>query len=706
MKYSTTALRWAFIGFFACCCNIKAQTTLDSVVVTATARPQGTTMENIPAGQGRRSVDATGGSIESLVMTAGTGVASTNELSTQYAVRGGNYDENMVYVNGVEVYRPLLVRSGQQEGLSFINPDLVQSVQFSSGGFDACYGDKLSSVLDVTYKKPKKTEGGFMGSMLGGSAYFGNTTGKFSQITGVRYKRGTTLLNTLDTKGDYNPMAMDAQTFMAYAFTKKLSLNVLGNYSHNTYDFNPGNRETSYGTINDSKKFEVAFDGQEKDRFNTLFGAATLKYEYANRANISLQVSAFQSREQETYDITGEYWISNVLGKDKETIGTGLFREHARDQLHATVYNVALLGTVARGQHTLRWSAGAQKENIKDRINEWELRDSMGYSVPQNDEYLRVLSNLFSHNNLSSNRLFAYLQHSYRLNLDAGLFGLTTGVRAGYWDFNDELLISPRVSLSFIPAAHQQFKFRLATGIYYQPPFYKELRQILTDESGNGVVVLNKGIKSQRSIHLVAGGDYTFRLDDGRPFKLTTELYYKKLDNLIPYYLDNVRVWYAGENRAHGYAMGIDTKFFGQFVPGTDSWVGFSLMQAQQYINGKRVDMPTDQLYNFTLYYTDVMPDFERLQFNLRVILAQGLPFSAPGREYEANFRAPAYRRIDVGLTYRLTTHIWLGADIFNLFDIGNVSSYSWFTDVSGVQNAVPDRLTGRQWNFKVLAGF
>ncbi|MDR0833842.1 MAG: TonB-dependent receptor [Candidatus Symbiothrix sp.] len=699
---------------------------LEAVVVTA-ARSQGNTMEKITTGQGRRSVDATGGSIESFVMTAGTGVASTNELSTQYSVRGGNYDENMVYVNGIEVYRPLLVRSGQQEGLSFINPDLTESVQFSSGGFDARYGDKLSSVLDVNYKKPKKTEGGVTGSMLGGSAYLGNAAGeldngehRFTQITGIRYKRGTTLLNTLDTKGDYNPSAMDVQTFITYDFTNKLSINVLGNYSHNAYDFNPGNRETSYGTMDNPKKFEVAYDGKEKDRFNTLFGAATLKYDFSDQSDIALQVSGFQSREQETYDITGEYWINNVLGDEQENIGTGLFHEHARDRLHAQVFNVSLLGTIGFNQHTARWSAGIQKEEIKDRINEWELRDSMGYSLPQHDEYLRVRTNLFSHNNLSSNRLFAYLQDTYRFRSEAGLFGLTAGVRTSYWDYNSELLISPRASLSFIPVNHQQFKFRVATGIYYQPPFYKELRTVYqlsvssyqppvtNSEVGDHYVVLNKDIKSQRSIHVVAGGDYTFRMTDGRPFKLTTELYYKKLDHLIPYYLDNVRVWYAGENLAHGYTTGIDTKFFGQFVPGADSWVGFSVMQAKQYINGKKVDMPTDQLYNITLYYTDLMPGFERLQMNLRAIWAQGLPFSAPGHDYESNFRAPAYRRVDIGVSYRVWDEkkIWVGMDVFNLLSIKNVSSYSWFTDITGAQNAVPDKLTGRQINFKFVADF
>ncbi|MDR0864533.1 MAG: TonB-dependent receptor [Candidatus Symbiothrix sp.] len=694
---------------------------LETAVITAN-RIQTNTMGKINTGQGRLSVDATGGSIESYVMTAGAGVSSTNELSTQYSVRGGNYNENIVYVNGIEVYRPLLIRSGQQEGLSFINPDMTESVQFSSGGFDARYGDKMSSVLDVTYKKPEKLEGGIMGSMLGGSAYVGSASGKFTQITGVRYKRGTSLLNTLDTKGDYNPTALDLQTYLTYAFSKKLNMSFMGNYSDNIYDFNPGNRETSMGSINDQiQKFQVYYDGMEKDRFRTLFGAATLKYDLTEHADIALQVSGFQSREEATYDISGEYWISNVLEDESDNIGTGVFHQHARDYLNAKVFNATVLGAAGLNQNTIRWALGIQKEDIKDRINEWERRDSMGYSLPYNEEKLRVFSSLYSKNDIASNRFFGYIQDTYKFRTDAGLFSLTAGIRGSYWSYNGEFLFSPRASLGFVPGKNQNFTFRLATGIYYQSPFYKEFQVVNTNENGDGYITLNKDIESQRSIHFVWGGDYNFKMQDGRPFKFTTELYYKKLDRLVPYTVNNVRIWYYGENVSHGYVTGIDTKLFGKLIPKTDSWLGFSLMQAKQYIDGKKVSMPTDQLYNFTLYLSDYHPKYERLQGNLRIIWAQGLPFSAPGSEYKPDYQAPPYRRVDFGLSYLLwgeedqtrTTsfwsnfkNIWVGVDLFNLFDIKNVSSYSWFTDVTGEQRAVPDKLTGRQLNIKLIAEF
>lgn len=684
------------------------------------SRPQTGTLDKINMGQGRLSVDATGGSVESFVMTAGTGVSSTNELSTQYSVRGGSYNENIVYVNDIEVYRPLLIRSGQQEGLSFINPDMTESVHFSSGGFDARYGDKMSSVLDVTYKKPTTFEGGITGSMLGGSVYVGNHVGNFSQISGFRYKRGTTLLNTLDTKGDYNPSVMDFQTLMNYDFTSKLSLSFLGNYSDNIYDFNPGNRETSYGTMNDAKRFKVYYDGMERDRFKSFFGAGTLKYQVSDYADIALQVSGFQSQEEETYDITGEYWISNVLEDTETNIGTGLFHQHARDYLNAKVFNASLVGNLRLNQHSFRGSVGIQKESIKDRLNEWELRDSLGYSLPYNQELLKVYSNLYSKNNIDSKRVFGYLQDTYKHRIEAGLFSVTAGIRGSYWNYNEEFIVSPRLSVGFIPAQNQNFVFRFATGIYYQSPFYKEFRITESDEEGNKYVQLNKDIKSQRSIHFVLGGDYTF-YNDERPFKVTAEMYYKKLDNLVPYSVDNVRVWYYGKNVSNGYTMGIDTKLFGQFVPGTDSWVGFSLMEAKQFIDGEKIPLPTDQRFNITLYYTDLMPKYNRIQLNLRAIWSQGLPFSVPGNEYKPRFKAPGYRRIDIGMTYRLWgeddreysnsflknfKNIWFGVDVFNLFDIGNVNSYSWFTDVSGYQHAVPDKLTGRQINFKVVAEF
>jgi hypothetical protein len=702
--------------------NVKMRpTTYDIGSVTVTGRQSQTTMERIQTGQNRLGVDATGGSIESFVVMAGTGVSSTNELSTQYSVRGGNYNENIVYVNGIEVYRPILIRSGQQEGLSFINPDLTEGVSFSSGGFEARYGDKMSSVLDVTYKKPEKLEGGVTGSMLGGSAYIGNASGKFSQITGLRYKKGTTLLKTLDTKGDYNPSAIDLQTYMTYAFLPKLKLSFMGNYSDNVYDFNPSTRETSWGTMNVKKQFKVFYGGAESDRFRTLFGAATLKYDLSEHADVALQVSAFQSTEQENYDIEGAYWMSNIMGEeDKEITGTGSFIEHARNYLKTNVSNAALLGSFGLNHNTIRWSLAYQKEQTIDRIREWLLRDSMGYSLPYNENVLQVYNNLFSLNDVSSNRFSGYLQDTYSFRVEKGLWTLTAGVRGSYWDFNKEFILSPRASLRFIPSRNQNFTYRFATGLYYQAPFYKEFRKITQDASGNQTVVLNDQIKSQRSIHFVLGNDYNFRVDN-RPFKFTTELYYKKMDNLVPYTVNNVRIQYYGENISKGYATGIDMKLFGQFVPETDSWLSFSLMQARQTtFGGIKIPMPTDQLYNITFYFTDYVPNYRKIQLNLRAIWADGIPFSVPGKEYISHIRTASYRRVDIGATYRIWDedsenrasflryfkNIWLGIDVFNLLDINNVSSYSWFADIKGDRYAVPDRLTGRQFNFKLITEF
>jgi len=701
---------------------------LSGVTITGTNRVQTNTMEKIDTKQARLAADATGGSIESLVITSATGVSSTNELSTQYMVRGGNYNENIVYVNGTEVYRPILIRSGQQEGLSFINPDLTEKVGFSSGGFEARYGDKMSSVLDVTYKKPEKLEGGVTASMLGGNVYLGSSSGKFTQITGLRYKRGTTLLNTLDTKGDYSPSVSDIQTYMTYAFTPKLELSFLGNYNDNVYDFNPDTRQTTFGTLASIKSFDVYYGGYEKDQFQTLMGAATLKYKVAEHADVSLQFSAFQSLEQENYDINGAYWLSDVTENEKDITGYGSFMNHARDYLKANVYNATLSGSAGINQNTIRWALSMQKEQISDRIKEWEMQDSMGYSMPYYPDQLQVYSNLFSRNDFQSNRFSGYLQDTYKYRIEQGIFSLTAGVRGSYWTFNREFLLSPRASLGFIPSKNQNFTFRLATGIYYQAPFYKEFLITNTDENGNNYITLNNKIRSPRSIHFVLGGDYEFKTDN-RPFKFTTELYYKKLDQLIPYSVNNVRIDYLGYNDSHGYATGIDMKLFGQYVQGTDSWLGLSLMNAEQYVNGIKTPLPTDQTYNITLYFTDnfpqsftqINPNFKKIQFNLRAIWADGLPFSMPGKDYTTSIRTPPYRRIDIGMAYRLLDeetrenkpafwrnfkNIWVGVDVFNLLDIRNVSSYSWFSDINGYQYAVPDKLTGRQLNVKLIAEF
>jgi hypothetical protein len=706
--------------------NVRLKKTdFELSAVTVTARRSSNMMENIQTARNRLNVDATGGSIESLVVTGGMGVSSSNELSTQYSVRGGNYNENIVYVNGTEIYRPILIRSGQQEGLSFINPDLVDEVAFSSGGFEARYGDKMSSVLDVTYKKPERMEGGVTGSLLGGNVYMGNASGRVTQITGLRYKRGTTLLNTLDEKGDYDPTAIDLQTHITYAPTSKFNLSFLGNYSENTYDFIPTDRETSFGTMDVPRKFEVAYDGAEKDRFKTLFGAATLKYVIAEHADVALQASAFQSTEEENYDIAGQYWMSNVLSEDeKEVTGTGSFMNHARNYLKTDVMSIALNGNLGFNRHTVRWSLAWQKEKNKDRIREWELRDSMGYSLPYDEDTLRVYGNLSSKNNISSDRFSGYLQDTYRFRTEAGLFSVTAGIRGSYWNFNKEFIFSPRASLRFIPSRNENLVFRLAAGVYYQAPFYKEFRTVVEDGLGNKTVHLNSRIKSQRSIHYVLGNDYKFNFDN-RPFKFTTELYYKKMDRLVPYTVNNVRIDYYGYNVSHGYSTGIDMKLFGQFVPATDSWLGFSLMEAKQYINGEKVPMPTDRLYNFTFYFTDYAPyiPHKRVQLNLRAIWAGGLPYSVPGGQYKyvKSIRTSSYRRIDIGMTYRLLDendrvrdysvwgyfkNVWVGIDVFNLFGIGNVSSYSWFADTGGIMYAVPDKLTGRQLNCKLVAEF
>jgi hypothetical protein len=696
---------------------------LGTVVVTGT-RVNMNTVQQIDPSKLKGIVDPYGGSIETQIVFVGTGVSKSSELSSQYSVRGGNYDENIVYVNGTEVYRPLLIRSGQQEGLSFINPDMTGSVKFSSGGYDACYGDKMSSVLDVTYKKPEEFEGSVTAGMLGANAYVGSSSGKFTQVTGFRYKRGTTLLKTLDTEGDYDPTFLDFQTYMTYALTSKFEVSLLGNFSKNVYNFTPSTRSTSFGTLSNSKNFEVFYDGGEEDKFTTYFGSGSLKYNINKNHNLALQFTAFESHETENYDIGGEYWLSDIVeidGKKEMTpIGTGKFHEHARDRLRSKVINITQQGDHRFGSNTLRWSLGYQKETIHDRIKEWEMRDSMGYSLPYEEEILRVYNNLYSKNDLQSSRFFGYLQDTYKFRIEQGLFSVTLGLRASYWDYNEELIFSPRGSIGFIPSRNQNFTFRIASGLYYQSPFYKEFRMTETDNEGNSYIVLNKDIKSQRSIHFVLGGDYAFKVDN-RPFKFTAELYYKKMEDLVPYTVNDVKITYYGKNVAKGYASGLDMKLFGQFVPGTDSWLNFSLMKAEQEWNGQKSPLPTDRRYNISLFFTDYWPNYDRLKLSLNAIWSDGLPFSSPDYSYDQNFRSKGYRRVDIGLAYRMLSpednirdrqfwgffkNIWLGVDVFNLLDINNVSSYSWISDINSRQWAVPNYLTGRQINFKLTAEF
>ena len=699
---------------------------LGDVVVTAHSRNTDM-MQSLDAGRVRRLPDPSGGSIESIVVTY-AGVSSNNELSSQYSVRGGNYDENIIYVNGLEVFRPFLIRSGQQEGLSFINPEMTENVQFSAGGFEARYGDKMSSVLDITYKKPKAFEGSVSASLMGGSVYVGNSAGNFTQITGVRYKTNRVLLGTLDTDAEYNPNYTDIQSYMTYKINPKLDVDFLGNLSLNNYNFIPRSRQTNFGTAASPQQFNVSFDGKERDRFQTIFGALTLKYRHSDRIQYGIQTSAFNSSEEESYDISGAY-LQNLAeaGTTTEEIHSSLdvaqYHEHARNKLNSNVANIGAFASVILNEsNTLKFGFNSQYENIIDRISEWESRDSSGYSLPQTGAAVNVVSNLFSDNKIESWRHSVYLQDVFKFRTAQGMFTVIGGVRGSYWDYSEELIISPRLSVGFVPVSKQNLIMRAATGLYYQPPFYKELRSTEQDEFGNNVIGLNKDLKSQRSIHFILGGDYSFRAS-GRNYKFTTDVYYKKLDDINPYTVDNVKIRYYGENCAKGYAMGVDMKFFGEFVPGTDSWLSVSLMRSRQTINETlTVPMPNDQLYNVSLYFQDYFPGNKRAMINLKGVISGGLPVTIPYQGWESyRRRTPPYRRVDIGFLYQIAgghdaimdrplfrsfKNIWLGVDVFNLFDIRNTNSYYWITDVFNNQYAVPNYLTGRQLNFRISVDF
>lgn len=661
--------------------------------------------------------------IEGIIMTQ-AGVSSNNELSSQYSVRGGNYDENCVYVNNIEVYRPLLIRAGEQEGLSFVNPDMVRSVKFSSGGFSAEYGDKMSSVLDVKYKNPQEFEGSVSVSLLDASVYLGGKTGKLSQIHGARYKSNQYLLGSLDTDGEYKPRFFDYQTYINYDFTSKWSLAFLGNISRNSYGFEPNVRKTKFGTMTNAKDFTVYFDGKEEDLFLTYFGNLALKYKPSRNLELQLTGSSYHTKENVTYDITGEYWLSDVGGtptlNQDVNRGIGTYHEHARDRLDAKVSNISHLGKYKFGDNVLKWGLTFQHETIDEKVADWEMRDSAGYSMPYDDQNFALYYNLFSDNGISSNRILAYLNDSYSFRPEIGRFVLKAGLRANYWNFNDELIVSPRASLSFFPTDLPKWGFRLAAGMYSQSPFYKEIRDTLIDASGNASVFINKDIKAQRSFQLVLGSDCYFHLWD-RPFKFTMEAYGKYMDRLIPYNVDNVKIVYVGENMADGYIIGGDVKLFGEFVPGTDSWVSLSLMSAKENVYGDGVGYvcrPTDQRYNISLFFQDYFPGYDRFKVNLKLMWADGLPFGPPHSERkDALFRSSAYRRVDIGGCYELKhgrdsimnkgvlrhlESVALGLNVFNLFDINNVNSYYWVTDVNNVQYAVPNYLTGRQLNVRL----
>ncbi|MBQ0084696.1 MAG: carboxypeptidase-like regulatory domain-containing protein [Prevotella sp.] len=707
---------------------------LNEVVVTERRRQTGTE-EKIDVKGVKTMPSVTGNGVEELIQQQ-AGVSTHNELSSQYNVRGGSFDENSVYINDVEVYRPMLVRSGEQEGLSIINPDMVESISFSAGGFAAQYADKMSSALDIKYKRVTPNlnidakskskvkpyiEGAVGGSLLGANAYLGLGTKTLSWTNGLRYKTTRYLLGSLETTGEYRPNQLDYQTYLSWSPNKSWTLDIIGNISENHYNFEPHDRETKFGTLEDVHTFTVYFDGQEKDLFRTFFGSVALTRHIGERTNVSLSASAFHSKEQETYDIQGQYWLDETGAA--ENLGVGTYFEHARNYLTYNVASLKLSADTRFKGHLVKGGVTYKNERVDEDSREYEMRDSAGYSMPHTSDALNLIYSLRSKNSLNSNKVEVFLQDTYKFKgrNNETFYTLNYGLRFSYWDYNGESLLSPRASLTVIPKFNPDLTFRFATGLYYQTPFYKELRDTVTT-GGVTRVVLNPNIKSQRSIHFIAGTDYRFRVND-RPYKFSAEAYFKALSDVIPYNVSNLKISYYGENLCSGYIAGIDAKIYGEFVPGADSWLSVGYMAAKQKLNGKTIPMPTDQGLSANLFFTDFFPGTTDWKMTLKGSYVGGLPFGPPHTGLEKQvFRAPAYKRVDIGMSYRAynnddgdnhkkDTHaffrnIWLELDCFNIFGFNNVNSYYWVTDVTNQQYAVPNYLTGRQLNFRVLFEF
>ena len=660
---------------------------------------------------------AGGNAVEELIQSQ-AGVSTHSELSSQYNVRGGSFDENSVYINNVEVFRPFLVRSGQQEGLSVINPDMVERIGFSTGGFAAKYGDKMSSALDITYRRPKRFEANVSASLLGASAYVGFATPKIAWANGLRYKTNKYLLGSLQENGEYRPNFLDYQTYLSYTPNKRWQIDFIGNISDSHYNFYPKDRSTAFGTMQNVMNFRVYFDGQEKDLFRTYFGSLSINRVFSPTTRLSLIASAYSTKERETYDIQGQYWLTQTESSENMAVGT--YFEHARNYLQAHVENVKLMLSSKVKKHDVEAAITLKREHIKENSTEYEMRDSAGYNIPHTGADLYMIYSMRARNRLDATRTEAYVQDTWRFTSGADsaatLYTLNYGLRMSHWNFNGETILSPRVSVGIIPAFNQNVTLRFATGLYYQAPFFKELRDTTTYNNIT-VAELNRKIKSQRSIHFVAGYDYRFN-SMNRPFRFSAEAYYKILQNLIPYSVNNVKVVYYGDKVCSGHAAGIDLKLYGEFVPGTDSWISLSLMNTQMKLNERSMPLPTDQRWSMNLFFTDYFPGTTKWKMALKLAYADGLPFSAPHREMERNsFRAPAYKRADIGMSYRLLDNesrskkvpfknIWLGIDCLNLLGINNVNSYYWITDVTNQQYAVPNYLTGRMLNGRILFEF
>jgi hypothetical protein len=694
---------------------------IGEVRITETRKNRGT-IERIDTRM-LNSLPVTGsGGVEALIKTL-PGVSSNNELSSQYSVRGGNFDENLVYVNDVEIYRPFLIRSGQQEGLSFINEDMVSSIEFSAGGFQSKYGDKMSSVLDIKYRRPVDFRASASASLLGGSVHVEDLSlnGRLSHITGIRYKTNRYLLGSLDEQGEYDPRFLDLQTHVTWRVNDHLDLSFLGNIADNLYRFIPQTRETSFGTWKTPLNTKIYFQGSEEDSYKTFLGALTANYHPSNDLNFKFIASAYSASEAETYDILGDYYLNELernmsseeYGDSVLNLGVGTFLNHARNYLDATVLSVAHRGAWNTDRHLLNWGLEFRHEAIDHAINEWIYRDSTGYSLPYSDQEVLLYYTLNSQANLSTNRVTGYLQDTWQLPFLSGDLYLTAGVRGHYWDFNRELLVSPRVTFSFFPDWESAFSFRLSTGMYHQPAFFKELI------SRNGQI--NRDNKAQRSFQVVAGTDYLF-MAWNRPFRFTTEAYYKLMSRLVPYQIDNVRIRYLSDEVSEGYAAGLDMKINGEFVSGIQSWASLSLMRTREDLRGDLLGYrprPTDQLVNFSLLFQDYLPGNPSWKMHLAGYYGSRLPTNPPNNT-DLFFRMPSYRRIDMGVSkefinenrpsslawLRPVRNLSLSLEIFNLLNINNTVSYFWVSSSYGDLFAVPNYLTSRKLNLKLSIAF
>lgn len=710
---------------------------LDEVQVTAVNRQTGM-LDEVDAATKRYIPDLSGG-IESVLITF-AGVSQTNEMSSQYNVRGGSFDENAVYVNGIEVHRPLLLRASQQEGLSFVNPDMVENIQFSAGGFDAGFGDRASSVLNITYKKTLRTEASIAAGFSGASVYVGAGDSTFSQMHGLRYKSSQYMLGSLQTKGNYRPHFADYQTFMTWKIAQNWSMSLLANYSMNSYGFTPDSMSSSFGTMEVARNLSIWYEGQEQDLFQTAFAAISARGKVTPQIELGFDLSGFYTNERETYDITGEYVLSEAPmdATNKSTInhgedisgehtitalGVGTYHEHARNTLQAGVISLQHTGAWTYHANKLSWGVSVQAELISDHISEWQYRDSAGYSQPNKENAMNLYYALQGETKLQSVRTQAYINNAYTWNTENNRIILNAGLRLNYWSFNREPLISPRASVVITPTWNRDWSFRIATGLYYQAPFYKEVRDTITDDVGITRIQLNNQLKAARTTQLVFGADYYFRAW-GRPFKFTAEAYAKIMDRGESYSVDNVRVRYSGENDIRGYTIGADVKLYGELVPGADSWISFGTMRSrEQFILHPEygwLHAPQESRYQFAMFFQDYLPQLPQLHAHLKFVWSEGLPFTPPRNPaLRGAGRMPDYKRIDLGFTHvankhnyafmRKAKHIkqWtVGFEIFNLVDWRNTNSYFWVPDANGQQWASPNYLTGRRYNIKVTVDF